>query len=115
MKTIVISFTDSYGMEHSAAVLEVAHGAYSSTAYETIGDHVSSSTSISVAAQYRYWHSQAARDAGALPMAFMLHSGDSNFSSQPAVPVSDIEGYCLSYFVEALLPQVGGSLVADAS
>ena len=113
MKNVLASFTDAYGLYHSAAVVEVAYGNKAVTHVEIIGDTPSDQLSISVTAQYRYWHSVEAKAAGSQPLHFRDKEGLVSFgvSLQSEDEIGDLEFFCLSYFVNVLLPKEGGSLV----
>lgn len=113
MRNILVNFTDSYGLHHEAAVVEVSYGNKTVSAYETIGVNPGSQTSVSITMQYRYWHSIEAREAGARPLEFSNKAGTISFgtSLQSVEEVSDLELFCLSYFANIILPEEGGTLV----
>lgn len=113
MKNVIAKFTDSYGIQHDAAVVEVSYGNKSVTSYETIGDSPTSQVSVSVTMQYRYWHSVDAKVANSRPLQFVDKSGQSAFSLNlaSAEEVGDLEMFALSHFASVVLPTEGGSLV----
>ena len=48
MKNVIAKFTDSYGIQHEAAVVEVAYATKSVTQYESIGMNLTSQESVSL-------------------------------------------------------------------
>lgn len=116
MKHVIVNFTDSYGIQHDAAVVEVAYGCKSFTDYETIGDNPSKNTQISAQIQYRFWHSAEAKAGGAQPIPFVTKSGQNTFGTLPlANDIVDFEAYCLIHFTDVLLKEDGGTVIPESS
>ena len=109
MTTVKIDFKDAYGISHTDAVFEVSHGYKNSNDVQTIGDNPSSTQSIIVNCQFKYWTSQSARDLGYQPMLLTTSAnGQSMFSAYPAseAEVTDLEAYCFNQLTTVILPTI---------
>ena len=108
MTTIKISFNDAYGVTHTDAVFIVAHGYKNSSDTQTIGDNPSVTQNIVVNCQFKYWTSQAAKDAELQPMLLTTTTGQTMFDAYPATEteVIDLEAYCLNLLTANILPSI---------
>ena len=108
MTTVKIDFKDAYGISHTDAVFEVSHGYKNSNDVQTIGDNPSSTQSIIVNCQFKYWTSQAAKDAELQPMLLTTTTGQTMFDAYPATEaeVVDLEAYCLNLLTANILPSI---------
>lgn len=108
MTTVKVNFNDAYGITHTNAVFTVSHGYKNSSAIQTIGDNVSTSQSIVVNCQFKYWTSQVAKDEGHQPMLLITATGLTMFDAYPQTEeeVTDLEAYCLNQLTTVILPTI---------
>ena len=113
MTTLKVTFTDAYGVSHTDAVCALMYGYKNNTAVQTIGDNPSTSQSIVINCQFKYWTSQAAKDAGYQPMLLMSTTGQTMFAAYPTTEaeVADLETYCLNQLTTVILPAIDPNAV----
>ena len=115
MKNIIVSFTDAYGLQHTEAVFELNHGYKNVSQIEIIGTSGSTQQIINVDFQFKYWHSRAAKEAGALPIPFADKNGQQTFGANPTseTDVLNLEQYCLEQLINTVLPSIDPAFVVE--
>ena len=108
MKNTVISFTDAHGVTHTGAVFELTYGCKNDSKIETIGQSGGDQQMISVNYQFKYWHSQEAKEAGLQPMSFMDKGGQQTFGTYLSsdLEITALEDYCIAQLIETVLPTI---------
>lgn len=108
MKNTTVKFTDSYGISHDAAVLELSYGYKNVSKTETVGASGQEQQSVSVNFQFKYWHSKDAKDSGCQAMQLMDKNGQNTFCAYPATEseIGGLEDYCIDQLINVVLKGV---------
>lgn len=104
------NFTDAFGVQHPAAQCMLTTLSLSNSAYfGSDGDATASNGSCSY--QVMYWHSQAAKDKGALPQEFIDSGRNSTFyvtdvADVAALGMADAMEKCQQHFLKEVAPKM---------
>lgn len=84
------------------------YGSKNVSKIETIGSNQQQQQSISVNFQFKYWHSQEAKDSGCQAIALMDKNGQATFGAYPSteIEVSSLEDYCIAHLISDVLPAI---------
>ena len=106
MNTFPLPFTDAFGVPHPAAVAMVASvNQQASLLVDTNGVEATGYAALTY--QIRFWHSEAARVAGAQPQMFTLDSmmGVMTLAGEAALlPSSEWAEACRAHFETVVVP-----------
>lgn len=105
MKTVKIKFTDSFGITHDDAVFAVSYGSKNVSKTELVGNTGQTQQSVNVNFQFKYWHSQDAKDENMQAIPLTDRNGQVTFGAYPSTEgeVCDLEEYCLDQLVNVVL------------
>lgn len=108
MKQIKIALTDAFGITHQAAVFELNYAQKTVNRIETIGTTRTEDSSVTIAYQFKYWHSEDAFLDGKQPMILANSDGSTMFAGnvQGVLDVEHTEQFCISHLVEEVLPKL---------
>lgn len=101
-----VSFTDIYGVEHSAAKLFVSNiGRSTTTNFNEKAEFSNQSTNVNY--QLRFWHDDAARLDGAKTQVVTSKTGQTTFyinAIDADVTMVELEALCEQHFIDSVLP-----------
>ncbi|MEE1913683.1 hypothetical protein ACK36G_18815 [Aeromonas veronii] len=108
MKQIKIALTDAFGIKHEGAVFELNYAQKTVNRVETIGTTRTEDSSVTIAYQFKYWHSREAVLAEKQPMVLTSAEGSTMFAGnvQGVLDVEHVEQFCISHLVEEVLPKL---------
>ena len=113
MKQTIVKFTDSFGVQHDAAVFELSYGYKNINQTETIGSSQSSQRLVSISFQFKYWHSDEAKVIGFQPMQLTEIDGQGTFGAYPTSDddIVDLEQFCIDQLINVVLPSIDPNFV----
>lgn len=106
MKQIKIALTDAFGIKHEAAVFELNYAQKTVNRVETIGTARTEDSSVTIAYQFKYWHSEDSWTGDKQPMILTNANGSTMFGGNVngVTDVEHVEQFCISHLVEEVLP-----------
>lgn len=118
MKQIKIALTDAFGIKHESAVFELNYAQKTVNRVETIGTTRTEDSSVTIAYQFKYWHSEDAFVSEKQPMLLANADGSTMFAGnvQGVLDVEHVEQFCISHLIEEVLPKLDPEfkVLADA-
>ena len=105
MQNFNVAFTDAHGVTHTAAVFQLQYAHRHVGTSEVIGDNPMTNQTATVNYIFKYWYSQAAKDAGLQPNVLMSLQGNQSFDVYTALSDAtlDLETFCINHLISTTL------------